>query len=77
MAKRLCLNPCCSGRWSRTTFGVCYASVGFVLILVVVEDGLVQAQDISIAATYLGLNPCCSGRWSRTYVVFIKAPYPP
>ena len=37
-----CLNPCCSGRWSRT---MVKADLGTalveVLILVVVEDGLV------------------------------------
>ena len=37
------LNPCCSGRWSRTEFveGVTNELV-MVLILVVVEDGLVR-----------------------------------
>ena len=38
----LSLNPCCSGRWSRTFIAATilfFASI--VLILVVVEDGLV------------------------------------
>ena len=39
---RICLNPCCDGRWSRTGApGVCNVAVGLVLILVVMEDGLV------------------------------------
>ena len=37
-----CLNPCCSGRWSRTTHYISYNKYEvIVLILVVVEDGLV------------------------------------
>ena len=36
------LNPCCDGRWSRTAFtGEGLRSDIFVLILVVMEDGLV------------------------------------
>ena len=38
------LNPCCSGRWSRTSSLFFFAFMQFiVLILVVVEDGLVRA----------------------------------
>ena len=37
------LNPCCSGRWSRTMLHLMVSFVMLtVLILVVVEDGLVQ-----------------------------------
>ena len=36
-----CLNPCCNGRWSRTQKIMAQISVGRVLILVVMEDGLV------------------------------------
>ena len=36
------LNPCCSGRWSRTFFNRKEFSNLSILILVVVEDGLVQ-----------------------------------
>ena len=38
------LNPCCSGRWSRTTLRLemYWNCLWQVLILVVVEDGLVQ-----------------------------------
>ena len=45
-----CLNPCCSGRWSRTmtTFTALKISAP-VLILVVVEDGLVLRQLLWIA----------------------------
>ena len=39
----MCLNPCCSGQWSRTRL---YAQVpqrfALVLVLVVVDNGLVQ-----------------------------------
>ena len=39
----MCLNPYCSGRWSRTAEAYDKAvSNGKVLILIVVEDGLVQ-----------------------------------
>ena len=38
------LNPCCSGRWSRTTKALCELVIDhYVLILVVVDDGLVRA----------------------------------
>ena len=36
-----CLNPCCSGRWSRTLAKHLTNTFASVLILVVVEDGLV------------------------------------
>ena len=36
------LNPCCSGRWSRTRIILNHKEIdGIVLILVVVDDGLV------------------------------------
>ena len=37
-----------------------------VLILVVMEDGLVQAPILVGVGFTKGLNPCCNGRWSRT-----------
>ena len=37
-----CLNPYCSGRWSRTAKSILLLLMEFVLILIVVEDGLVQ-----------------------------------
>ena len=42
-----CLNPCCSGQWSRT-LTTAYQAVKLpsVLILVVMEDGLVLAADL-------------------------------
>ena len=47
------LNPCCSGRWSRTYLFVNF-KIGelYVLILVVVDDGLVltKEQALKIAA---------------------------
>ena len=38
------LNPCCSGRWSRTAEKDSYQPGERVLILVVVEDGLVLSS---------------------------------
>ena len=64
-----CLNPCCSGRWSRTTSRITTSQQERVLILVVVEDGLVlELTERAAGEQYEGLNPCCSGRWSRTRV---------
>ena len=41
-ALRESLNPCCSGRWSRTDYKKCLiVDTLIVLILVVVDDGLV------------------------------------
>ena len=39
----------------------------FVLILVVVDDGLVRIHLLPGAEPTYCLNPCCSGRWSRTH----------
>ena len=38
---KICLNPYCSGRWSRTFVCVLKVLLLTVLILIVVEDGLV------------------------------------
>ena len=38
----------------------------FVLILVVMDNGLVQSKIMNASIKNYGLNPCCSGRWSRT-----------
>ena len=63
----VCLNPCCSGRWSRTdSYGISTDVICVVLILVVVEDGLVPYYKHFNHLNYGRLNPCCSGRWSRT-----------
>ena len=41
------LNPCCSGRWSRTWLQKATSSIQLlVLILVVVEDGLVLVDSV-------------------------------
>ena len=58
-----CLNPCCSGRWSRTIndYEYPYNHIN-VLILVVVEDDLVQSIPERFRTMKNGLNPCCSGR---------------
>ena len=64
---QLSLNPCCSGRWSRTVlFEKTKMTKLNVLILVVVEDGLVHDELHTYARSTACLNPCCSGRWSRT-----------
>ena len=43
------LNPCCSGRWSSTEFCDMISDLlKFVLILVVVDDGLVPLTKVSI-----------------------------
>ena len=62
------LNPCCSGRWSSTeSNNIVDALEEFVLILVVVDDGLVPLTPrIGEDAQARCLNPCCSGRWSST-----------
>ncbi len=61
------LNPCCSGRWSRThIYGVSLIARAPVLILVVVDDGLVRDVPDFGEIVQCSLNPCCSGRWSRT-----------
>ena len=67
----LSLNPCCSGRWSRTR-GYLGGMDANVLILVVVEDGLVLTDEGTLKLKVTSLNPCCSGRWSRTeFVAFV------
>ena len=38
----------------------------WVLILVVVDNGLVQQSGAISAIAAWCLNPCCSGQWSRT-----------
>ena len=63
----MCLNPYCSGRWSRTCRPIVATRGVSVLILIVVEDGLVQANNITNNLNQkVSLNPYCSGRWSRT-----------
>ena len=47
-----------------------------VLILVVVEDGLVRAEDKVLTSQQIGLNPCCSGRWSRTEICCFRSLFP-
>ena len=40
-ATKISLNPCCSGRWSRTAIIKALRELNFVLILVVVDNGIV------------------------------------
>ena len=60
------LNPCCSGRWSRTGKEYFKERSKSVVILVVVEDGLVLHVGLILQLVSESRNPCCSGRWSRT-----------
>ena len=67
MNKRFkCLNPYCSGRWSRTCS---------LMILLPLMQSLNPYCSGRWSRTYVDpnnecavycLNPCCSGRWSRT-----------
>ena len=68
---RVCLNPCCSGRWSRTHHAqLTHQCPSPVLILVVVEDGLVPLKcQLEKNWKRFCLNPYCSGQWSRTISV--------
>ena len=43
----------------------------WVLILIVVEDGLVPSQRSMQRVSLLRLNPYCSGRWPRTIVLIV------
>ena len=63
------LNPCCDGRWSRTSAGCMLLGMSEdVLILVVMEDGLVPGRQRPAQCRGKNcLNPCCDGRWSRTH----------
>ena len=62
-----CLNPCCNGRWSRTSWH-CQE-------VVLSKRGLNPCCNGRWSRTRIGrvgrtqidrLNPCCNGRWSRT-----------
>ncbi len=65
----MCLNPCCSGIWSETSYNEHIRNKSeTVLILVVVEYGL-RHKDTYVT-TIKCLNPCCSGIWSETKVTF-------
>ena len=64
------LNPCCSGRWSRTAeFG---SLQNGVLSLNPYCSGQWShtSQKIFLTFMLLCLNPCCKGRWSRTAHTF-------
>ena len=49
------LNPCCSGRWSRTIGADITVAPQLVLILVVVEDGLVRVVQLCKIHCYVVL----------------------
>ena len=59
-------NSCCSGRWSRTFQNENIEPCPYVLILVVVDNGLVRVMSPYSMRSISRLNPCCSGQWSRT-----------
>ena len=58
------LNPCCCGWWSLSYESKLKTIHNYVLILVVVDDGLWDFQTASWAQEHLCLNPCCCGWWS-------------
>ena len=63
------LNPCFNGRWSLTYWNSKVScSQWFVLILVLMEDGLWQYKYANIHYWGTSLNPCFNGRWSLTQV---------
>ena len=64
------LNPCCDGRWSLTgfSFELKFNNI-YVLILVVMEDGLWQVVSVRWWTQKKSLNPCCDGRWSLTMLM--------
>ena len=63
----MCLNPYCSGQWSRTYKPFISKDLWQeVLILIVVDNGLVQLVHIINSNRLQCLNPYCSGQWSRT-----------
>ena len=64
----ICLNPYCSGQWSRTHLVLRYSLMRRVLILIVVDNGLVPISDRKEQKAVKGLNPYCSGQWSRTQI---------
>ena len=65
------LNPCCNGRWSLTRLSH-VARFCFVLILVVMEDGLWLVELLKLYHYEECLNPCCNGRWSLTLLIYLS-----
>ena|GEM_PF-1059961 len=60
------LNPCFSGGWSRRDLFYTMVQFSFVLILVLVEDGLGDLnKHLEKIRRLKSLNPCFSGGWSR------------
>ena len=63
---KLCLNPCCNGRGSKTPSYKRHRKEKIpVLILVVMEEGQ-RRSYYSINNKINSLNPCCNGRGSKT-----------
>ena len=61
------LNPYCSGIWSRSIAQKCWKLMyQNVLILIVVEYGLGEVDELPNGLTSASLNPYCSGIWSRS-----------
>ena len=61
-----CLNPCCSGRWSRTDSQNGFAH-GKRSLNPCCSGRWSRTGEVAEIAVNNSLNPCCSGRWSRTY----------
>ena len=62
----ICLNPCCNGRWFRSSYlAIKRKEAEIVLILVVMEDGFGEEKRMQNLEPIISLNPCCNGRWFR------------
>ena len=62
-----CLNPCFNGRWSLTSLHLVDPLLPrWVLILVLMEDGLWRLAKQASLNVLGRLNPCFNGRWSLT-----------
>ena len=64
------LNPCCNGRWSRTSgqWVVMYSLRGLNPCC----NGRwsrTQLKELNAVRKAASLNPCCNGRWSRTLLL--------
>ena len=63
----MCLNPYCSGRWSRTGSKCRHAKKAAMGLNPCCSGRWSSTNKIhTIMDTLGGLNPCCSGRWSST-----------
>ena len=66
------LNPCCSGRWSRTLYIYSYSK--HQICLNPCCSGRWSRTECFKMFRHLlnSLNPCCSGRWTRTFRTLLE-----